>query len=67
MELRQSWEAVLEAARRKLFEDHLGEAPIKPGDSVTVLKKWRQEIVDHLTDRMDCVLYESAASRVEPR
>jgi hypothetical protein len=32
--------------RRKLPEDHLGEAPIKPGDSVTVLKKWRLEIVD---------------------
>ena len=31
--------AVLEVPRRKLPEDHLGEAPIKPGDSVTVLKK----------------------------
>lgn len=31
--------AVLKASRRKLFEDHLGEALIKPGDSVTVLKK----------------------------
>jgi hypothetical protein len=38
--------AVLEVPRRKLPEDHLGEAPIKPGDSVTVLKKWRQEIFD---------------------
>ena len=36
--------AVLEALRRKLPEDHLGEAPIKPGDSVTVLKEWRHKI-----------------------
>jgi hypothetical protein len=34
--------AVLEVPRRKLSEDHLGEALIKPGDSVIVLKKWRQ-------------------------
>ena len=36
---RKRYAAVLEAPRRKLPEDHLGEAPIKPGDSVTVLKK----------------------------
>ncbi len=35
----QQHAAVLEVPRRKLPEDHLGEAPIKPGDSVTVLKK----------------------------
>ena len=30
---------VLEAVRRKLSEDHLGEAPIKPGDSVTIIER----------------------------
>ena len=61
--------AVLEVPRRKLPEDHLGEAPIKPGDSVTVLKKWRQEIADLQMIAIDrvCIDMQYAASRVEPR
>ena len=31
--------AVLEAPRLNLSEDHLGEAPIKPGDSVTIKER----------------------------
>ena len=58
--------AVLEAVRRKLSEDHLGEAPIKPGDSVTVIKKVAASMLwNRFAD--DICLGRYAASRVEPR
>ena len=38
------------------IEDHLGEAPIRPGDSVIVLKK-----------EVDALIDNASAIRVEPR
>ena len=46
---------MVEESRQELFEDHLGVALIKPGDSVIIIKK------------VACVEDLSHAIRVEPR